>query len=145
MGKKIQNNLLVSKYSKRRKIFMSESDNSEKIKYRIQLAESTLSEANVIKALNRYYYACFYAVTALLLTQELNPKTHSGVRTLFSLHFVQTGLLPFEFGQFYGQLFDKRLRSDYDDYLDADQETVDNFSDTAIEFIDKIKKIILLN
>jgi uncharacterized protein (UPF0332 family) len=131
---------------------MSESDNSEKIKYRIQLAESTLSEANVIKdlgyfstALNRYYYACFYAVTALLLTQELNPKTHSGVRTLFSLHFVQTGLLPFEFGQFYGQLFDKRLRSDYDDYLDADQETVDNFSDTAIEFIDKIKKIILLN
>lgn len=131
---------------------MNGPDNSERIKYRIQLAENTLSEANVIKdlgylstALNRYYYACFYAVTALLLTRELNPKTHAGVRTLFSLHFVQTAIVPFEFGQFYGQLFDKRQRSDYDDYLDAEKETVDNLSVLAIEFIDKIKKIILLN
>ena len=129
---------------------MNGADNSEKIKYRIQLSVSTLSEANVIKdlgyfstALNRYYYACFYAVTALLLTQELNPKTHSGVRTLFNLHFVQPGIVPFEFGQFYGQLFEKRQRSDYDDYLNADEETVNNLSVFAIEFIDKIKKIII--
>ena len=53
----------------------------EKIKYRINRAETTLLEADAMlnmgflsAALNRYYYACFYATTALLLTKELNPK-----------------------------------------------------------------------
>ena len=129
---------------------MNDSEKQEKIKYRINHAESTLAEADAIRnmgylstALNRYYYACFYATTALLLTKELNPKTHAGVRTLFSLHFIQTGIIPMESGQFFSQLFDKRQRSDYDDYLDVDKETVDNFSILAIEFIATIKKLLI--
>jgi uncharacterized protein (UPF0332 family) len=128
---------------------MNESDRFERIKYRITQAETALTEANGIKdlgylsaALNRYYYACFYAVTALLLTRELNPKTHAGVRTLFSLHFVQTGIVPLELGQFFGQLFDKRQRSDYDDYINVDKETLDNFSVLTIEFVAIIKNTI---
>ncbi len=129
---------------------MIESEKQEKIKYRINHAESTLAEANAIgkmgylsAALNRYYYACFYAATALLLTIELNPKTHAGVRTLLSLHFIQTGIIRMELGQFFSQLFDKRQRSDYDDYIDVDKETVDNFSILAIEFVATIKKLLI--
>jgi hypothetical protein len=44
-------------------------------------------------ALNRAYYAAFHAVQAALLTVGEAPRTHSGVRTRFDLHFIATGKL----------------------------------------------------
>jgi len=56
------------------------------IRYKISRAEETLDEARVMLqtshpygAANRIYYACFYVVTALLLTQSLSSSKHSGV------------------------------------------------------------------
>ena len=128
---------------------MNETDKKEKIKHRISRAASALEEANAMKnlnylsaAVNRYYYACFYAATALLLTNDLNPKTHAGVRTLLSTHFIRTNIVPVELGQFFNQLFDKRQRSDYDDYIEVDRETVDSFAVLSVEFVATIKKIL---
>ncbi len=42
-------------------------------------------------ASNRYYYACYHAVQALLIKNELFAHTHDGLLTLFGLHFVKTG------------------------------------------------------
>ncbi len=39
-------------------------------------------------AINRLYYSCFHATKALLLTQDIVTKTHSGVSTLLHQHFV---------------------------------------------------------
>jgi len=40
---------------------------------------------------NRLYYACFYAVSALLIQQGLSSSKHTGVRSLFNRHYVKTG------------------------------------------------------
>jgi uncharacterized protein (UPF0332 family) len=45
-------------------------------------------------AVNRAYYAAFYAVLALLQTVGKTPRKHRGVLTLFNTQFVRTGLLP---------------------------------------------------
>ena len=66
---------------------------------------------------NRLYSACFYAVSALLLTKGLTATRHSSLRTLFHQHLIRPGLLPLGQGQLYDRLFDQRQRSDYADLV----------------------------
>ncbi|MCL4514178.1 MAG: HEPN domain-containing protein [Firmicutes bacterium] len=42
-------------------------------------------------AINRLYYAAFYAVSAALLERRLSFKKHSGVRATFHQEFIKTG------------------------------------------------------
>ena len=67
--------------------------------------------------MSRLYYACFYAVSALLLTKGLTATRHSSLRTLFHQHLIRPGLLPLGQGQLYDRLFDQRQRSDYADLV----------------------------
>ena len=54
----------------------------------------TLVEAgSYLGAINRFYYAAFYAAKALLVTKGIDSSKHSGVIALFQQHFVKTGLL----------------------------------------------------
>lgn len=59
-------------------------------KYRIEKAKETIEEVQThIKnrywntAINRMYYACFYAVSALLAKGKIEVSTHTGVRQKF--------------------------------------------------------------
>ena len=67
------------------------------VDYRIQRAKETLSEADILieagffnAAVNRLYYACYYAVTALLVKNNIVTQSHNGVKQMFSLHFIAT-------------------------------------------------------
>lgn len=64
-------------------------------------------------AANRLYYACFYVVTALLITKGLFSSKHGGVVALFNRHFIKPGVFPVEMGKFYSRIFDERLECDY--------------------------------
>ena len=71
------------------------------VAYRIQRAYETLREAEVMiresfynAAINRLYYACYYATVALLLKYDIQTQTHNGVKTMLGLHFISTGKLP---------------------------------------------------
>jgi hypothetical protein len=71
------------------------------IQYRLDRTRQALAEAALLldsnhanTGVNRLYYACFYAVSALLLTKGLTATRHSGLRTLFHQHLIRPGLLP---------------------------------------------------
>lgn len=49
----------------------------------IKAAEVLIKEGFWIDSLSKIYYAAFYAVNALLINIELNPKTHNGTKSLF--------------------------------------------------------------
>jgi len=92
------------------------------ITYRLERARESLEEANILLErgygntfVNRLYYACFYAVSALLLTKGLSSAKHSGIRSLFHQNFVKSGLVKTELAQFYDMLFDNRQKGDYAD------------------------------
>jgi len=77
-------------------------------------------------SVNRFYYACFYAVSGLLLTEGLSSARHSGVIALFERHWIKTAKVPKELGLLYRRLFNRRQKGDYDDlvtFLPADIET----------------------
>ncbi len=57
------------------------------IDYRIQRAKETIIEVGVLiengfwnSAIDRMYYACFYAVGALLVKHGIETTSHSGTR-----------------------------------------------------------------
>lgn len=107
------------------------STKNELVKYRLQRAKDTLEDARILaenqrwnSAINRLYYAFYYAVTALLLNADLNPSTHNGAKSNFTEHFVKTNRIDKEYGKIYSQLFTWRQKGDYDDLFDFSEDKV---------------------
>jgi len=117
--------------------------------YRIQKARETIAEVEVqIKnefwntAINRMYYACFYAVSALLVKNEIETSSHTGVRQQFGQLFVKTGKFDKKLAKHYTDLFEKRHKGDYNDFFDFDEATVTRLLPVSKDFIDSIEKLI---
>ena len=70
------------------------------------------------------YYACFYAIGALFAKHKIEVSSHRGVRHKFGKHFVKTEMFDKKLAKLFTELFDKRQKSDYNDFLDYDEETV---------------------
>jgi len=128
---------------------MTEGGREDLIRYKLERSGETLEEAKVMLqtshlygAANRIYYACFYAVSALLLSRNLSSAKHSGVLSLFNKNFVKTRLISVELGRFYSRLFDSRLESDYADLVAIDREEVQDDIKTAEIFISAVKSLI---
>jgi uncharacterized protein (UPF0332 family) len=116
------------------------------VHYRMQRAVETLKEARLMLesgllhgAANRIYYACFYAVVALLLTRNLSSPKHSGVMALFNKHFIKEGTLPADMGKFYSRVFDNRLEGDYGDVVELNEADIRADVKKAEEFVTQIE------
>ena len=119
------------------------------IKYRIQRAQETLTEADYNAAgeyyntaVNRLYYSAFYAANALLLSKEIVCGSHKGVKSMLSLHFVKDGVLEMEHAKTFNQLFINRQSGDYEDFIYCDKDLYDSLRPKAESFINAIKKIL---
>ena len=71
------------------------------------------AEGHVSFAVNRLYYSCFYAVTALLLKDGKQFARHSAVMSEFNKNHVKTGRVDAKWSRFYQKLFDDRQEGDY--------------------------------
>lgn len=87
------------------------------VNYRLHRAKETISEIETLitneywnTAVNRMYYACFYAVGALLVKHSIEVSSHSGCRQKFGQHFVQNGMISKELARHYTELFEKRQK-----------------------------------
>jgi len=72
---------------------MTLEEKIEYVKYRINSAYKTIDAAKVLaengfwnSAVNRLYYAVFYAVNALLVMNDIYSKSHASAKSQFSLH-----------------------------------------------------------
>jgi uncharacterized protein (UPF0332 family) len=119
------------------------------VRYRLERANETLAEAicNVENrcwhaAANRLYYACFYAVCALLINNGHITRTHSGVFSLLGEHFVSTGLISKEQNKFYRRVLELRQTGDYDDFIKLTENEVFLLVEPAKQFIQTIEILI---
>ena len=128
------------------------SDLDDLILYRLSRARETLEEARILAdanhwnaCVNRLYYACFYAVLALLIQNELITSKHSGVRSLFNFHFVKAGKISKEIARTYSDLFERRQEGDYDDFVAFEATDVRTWiADTEL-FVRAIENLIQRN
>lgn len=93
-------------------------------------------------AINRAYYALFYAVSALLLEEGHRFKKHGGVRAAFNQHLIKTGRLSRKHGDLYNELFDKRLEGDYLEFTRFDASYVQEKIDACEEFVSDLRPLL---
>jgi uncharacterized protein (UPF0332 family) len=117
------------------------------VNYRLERAKETLEDAKLLaekqrwnSAINRLYYAAYYAVIALLLKGDFKSTTHNGAKTKFSEQFIKTGLFPTEFGRIYSQLFTWRQKGDYADLFDFTEEKVTPYFEPVEKLIELVEK-----
>ena len=119
------------------------------VRYRLENALNTLAEVSSHRengfyntAVNRMYYACYYAASALLIAHHIETKSHEGVRQQLGLNFVLTGKISQEQGRFYSRLFSKRTTGDYDDFITHTEVTVDELYPQAQSFVAAIDNLL---
>lgn len=117
--------------------------------HRIARAHVALDEADLLLeqkhfngALNRVYYAAFYAARALLATRNLDSSRHSGVIALFQEHFVRTGLVSTDLARALPRAFEKRQTSDYGDFSEPTREEVRSLREQVEAFIRSCEDVI---
>lgn len=120
------------------------------VNYRLGRASATLKEADYIAAggyynaaMNRLYYACFYAASALMLQYGFDASTHKGIRNMLGQKFIQTGLLPAKYGRIYSQLFQNRQAGDYEDFVYCDRDLFELSRPDAEEFVSVITSMVV--
>ncbi|BCV20466.1 HEPN domain-containing protein [Moorella sp. Hama-1] len=92
-------------------------------RWRLEKAERTFKEGEQLPkvgsyngAINRFYYAAFHAVRALLALKKLDSAKHSGVISLFNREFVKTGVISKEASKTLSAIFNMRSEADHDDF-----------------------------
>ena len=128
------------------KSILDEESRKALVNYRMQRADESLEEALILchtghynASMNRLYYAFYYAIVAALLQKDVNAAAHAGVKTMFNLHFISTGLLSKEHRKTFSRLFEIRHTSDYDDFVFCDQEMFEDSFPKEKMLIDAIK------
>jgi uncharacterized protein (UPF0332 family) len=117
-------------------------EQADLVRYRLARAREAMAEARLLldgghcnACVNRLYYACFYAVSALLLLEGCASAKHTGVRALFERHFVKTGRISVDLGRTYRRLFTRRQRGDYDDFVQFKEDEVRTWLRDAEGFV----------
>ena len=123
---------------------------SDLISYRLQRANETIEEADYNAkggyynaAVNRLYYSCYYAASALMLANNLETSTHRGIKTMLGLEFVKKGKLAPAYGRIYQQLFENRQSGDYEDFVYCDLELFNELRPQAEDFIRTVSSLII--
>jgi len=128
---------------------LAEEDKKTLVVYKLEKAKETIAEIPILienglwrNAANRLYYACFYAVSALLLKHGHSAHTHGGTKGLFGKYFVLTGIISKEQNKLYERLFDLRQKGDYDDWIVVKEDDIVPLLEPARDFIKTIEQLI---
>ncbi len=111
----------------------------------LESGASSLENGFYATAINRAYYAIFYATSGLLLTRDLIRGKHSSVLAAFRQHFVRPGLIEAEYSDLYGDVMDARVDSDYDVTFTADPATAAEKLNDARRFVERITRYLQEN
>lgn len=112
-------------------------------RYRLQQAEECLDEGRYLleggkserSAVNRGYYAMFYAVLSLLVFERYSSSKHSGVIGYFNREFVRSGRVSKELGRAINQAFELRQRADYREDFEIPRDQALRVLDDAAQVV----------
>lgn len=116
--------------------------------YRFDKSRETLTDAianlntGAYKtSINRSYYAVLHAARSLLILKGIDPLRHEGIKTMLSLHFVKTTLLPVEAITIFKYLFSLRTDVDYGDFEVITSSEAGDALDKAKRFLEIVKPL----
>ena len=124
----------------------------ENIKKLYDKAQKYLKTENLLiehedfdSVISRTYYAMYYMVKSILLTKDIDTKTHRWLISAFGEHFVKTNIFSKEMSKHLRNAFDKRLIGDYDFTESINKIEAEKFYNTGKKFINDIKEYLVKN
>jgi len=119
------------------------------VRYRYEKAQDTLEAAELLfkenklsHAVNRYYYAVFYCIQALLVTIDLSSQKHSGVIGFFNRHFVKSGIFDKKYAKIAVHIFEERNDADYEDFRTFSIQEIKDLGEDAADFLQTVGKFL---
>ncbi|HEX9870691.1 MAG TPA: HEPN domain-containing protein [Candidatus Tectomicrobia bacterium] len=126
-----------------------EQKRGEVVRYRWERAHTSLKAAgreaaagDYPLAINRAYYALFYAVSALLLEEGRRFGKHTSVRAAFNRDIIRAGRLSETDGDIYNQLFRDRHEGDYVEFTKFDAQYVQVNIEACEEFLAHLRPLL---
>jgi len=114
----------------------------ERARHTLKVAMRLMEEQEWTEAAGRIYYALFHAVSALLIHDQIQIKSHKGAYTMLCQHYVNTGKLSKHHGDFYRKMEVLREKGEYDCFFDATAEDVQERMPQAKEMIETIAEMV---
>jgi uncharacterized protein (UPF0332 family) len=128
---------------------MSSENIRNLVRFRLDQADAALRAARVLldqdlfrDAVNRSYYAMFYAVLALLVTKQIGTSKHQGAISMFDREFVRTGVFHRELSYWLHEAFEMRLDADYAEMVEVPEEDARRILSNAVTFIGQVKNYL---
>ncbi len=119
------------------------------VRARMDQAHETLKEAEVLfgqdlwrGAINRSYYAMFYAVLALAASRDVAISKHTHAIAFLDKEFIKTGIFPKELSRSLHIAFDERQTNDYGEIWDIDYTEAEQTLSDAQSFVNTITHYI---
>lgn len=130
---------------------MSLTDEERKVIVNLEIvkSEKTFQEFDVLykmelwsSAANRLYYSLFHALSALLVFDGYNVKSHRGLMALFGQYYIKSGTFDKEDGRLLSDLVIMRDNADYNCFYEVDEEKLYPYITPTRQLIEKIKSYI---
>ena len=107
----------------------------------LESARAEAAAGRTAFAMNRAYYACFYAASAVLLHENLHFVKHAGLRAGIHRHLVKTGRLHADMARIFDDLMTARHEGDYGPVDFSAQDVADAIA-RAERFVAHMKSLL---
>lgn len=108
----------------------------------LKSARDLLTNEDFADSVSRSYYAIFQAARALLATEQLESRKHSGVISLFNRYFVKTSKIDKQLGVMLKDARRSREMADYSDIAEFAREDAEDQLQDAETFLQAITKLL---
>ena len=103
-------------------------------------ASDTLRSSLFKTSINRSCYATLHSARSLLILKGIDPVQHDCVKTMLSLHFIKTKLLPENIMKDFKNLLSLRTDVDYGDFESVDKKDAEGALKKAARFLKVIEQ-----
>lgn len=125
---------------------LSQEERAIVVGLELEKADKFLSQTNAVAKMgiwdvvaNRVFYAAFHAVSALLIHDHIEVRSHKGAGLMFGQKYVIPGIFTQEDGRLYAKLQDLREKSDYNLVYQSDETEMAPLIEKTKDLISRIK------
>ncbi|MBW1949837.1 MAG: HEPN domain-containing protein [Deltaproteobacteria bacterium] len=115
----------------------------EKARESLESARDEYRSGRLSFAMNRIYYACFYALTGVFQDRNKTFKKHKGLRSALHRDLVKGGIIDAQWGKFFDEVFESRQRGDYMPIAVFESAQVEESLEEARQFLNEMEKLIV--
>ena len=105
-------------------------------------AQSEFQANRLDFAVNRAYYACFYAASAVMLQQGKQFVKHTGLRGAIHRDLVKAGKLSPKWGKVFDRAFENRQAADYLVLFTFESAQVEQLIQDATGFVQEMHRLL---